>query len=114
MLGSRILPMGGAVAGLCLAVAACGGQGSPAAVAETSAGPPTRTTYPLTVDNCGIKQTFTKAPERVLLLNGTSVGEVESFILLGLQKTVLANGQSYGVSDDPSMIAKIAPCRRAG
>jgi len=101
-------------AGVCLVISACGGQGSPATSAEASAGPPVRTTYPLTIDNCGIKQTFTKAPERVLLLNGTSVGEVESFILLGLEKTVLANGQTYGVSDEPSMIAKIAALPKGG
>ncbi|MGP3918593.1 ABC transporter substrate-binding protein [Nonomuraea sp. 10N515B] len=94
-----------------LTAAGCGGSTSGAS-SETAAFASTtasagRTSYPLTFDNCGMKLTFAKPPERVLILNGTSVGEVESFILLGLDKTILANAQSYGVSDDPSMIAKI-------
>uniref|UniRef100_UPI003F49B191 hypothetical protein n=1 Tax=Nonomuraea bangladeshensis TaxID=404385 RepID=UPI003F49B191 len=95
-----------------LTAAGCAGSTSgassrtaaPAASAAVSAG---RTGYPLTFDNCGMRLTFTKPPERVLILNGTSVGEVESFIMLGLEKNILANVQSYGVSDDPSMIDKI-------
>ncbi|WP_214322758.1 ABC transporter substrate-binding protein [Nonomuraea sediminis] len=92
---------------LAVALGGCGAEGgSPAATATlpVSAG---RTGYPLSFDNCGMKVTFQRPPQRVLMLNGTSVGEVESFILLGLDKTVLANAQSYGVSDDPSMITKI-------
>ncbi|NUP02491.1 MAG: ABC transporter substrate-binding protein [Nonomuraea sp.] len=91
-----------------LTAAGCAGSTSEtaasAAPAATSAG---RTGYPLTFDNCGMKLTFAKPPERVLILNGTSVGEVESFILLGLEKDILANVQSYGVSDDPTMIDRI-------
>ncbi|MGN9845216.1 ABC transporter substrate-binding protein [Nonomuraea sp. H19] len=82
------------------------GGGATAASAPTAA-PADRTGYPLTFDNCGMKVTFQRPPQRVLILNGTSVGEVESFILLGLDKSILANAQSYGVSDDPSMLAKI-------
>ncbi|WP_327583950.1 ABC transporter substrate-binding protein [Nonomuraea sp. NBC_00507] len=84
--------------------AAAGSSSEPTVTAAASAG---RTTYPLTFDNCGMKVTFQRPPQHVLILNGTSVGEVESFILLGLEKSILANAQSYGVSDDPSMIAKI-------
>ncbi len=65
------------------------------------------TTYPLTLENCGRKLTFDKAPSRVVLLNGASVGEVESFLALGIQDRIVANSQSYGVSDDPSMVAKV-------
>ncbi|MFF4989346.1 ABC transporter substrate-binding protein [Streptosporangium saharense] len=71
----------------------------------TEAAGPTR--YPLTLDNCGTRITFKAPPRRVLILNGTSVGEAESFVMLGLEKTVLANAQNYGVSDDPSMIDKV-------
>jgi iron complex transport system substrate-binding protein len=63
--------------------------------------------YPLTISNCGRELTFDKAPERVVLLNGTSVGEVSSFVVLGLQDRIVANSQRYGVSDDPSMVAAI-------
>lgn len=65
------------------------------------------TSYPLTIENCGREITFDALPSRVLILNGTSVGEVESFIMLGLEDSILANAQHYAVSDDPDMIAKI-------
>ncbi|MFI7124833.1 ABC transporter substrate-binding protein [Nonomuraea sp. NPDC050153] len=94
---------------LTLTAAGCGDPGGSesGSTAASTAASPTTSGYPLTFDNCGTKVTFTKPPQRVLILNGTSVGEVESFIMLGLDKSVLANAQSYGVSDDPSMIAKI-------
>ncbi|TDC92499.1 ABC transporter iron(III)/siderophore-binding protein [Nonomuraea deserti] len=101
-----------------LTVTGCGaaadrGTAGAATDVATSA-PAARTSYPLAFDNCGMKVTFAQAPQRVLILNGTSVGEVESFILLGLEKTVLANAQSYGVSDDPSMIDKVKALPTAG
>lgn len=65
------------------------------------------TVYPLTVDNCGYEQTFTERPSRVVLLNSMSVAEVETFILLGLEDTILANAQNYGMSDHPDMVEKI-------
>ena len=75
---------------------------------------PTRTAYPLTFDNCGWNVTIERPPRRVLILNGTSVGEVESFVLLGLQKHILANAQHYGVSEDPKMIPAIDALPRKG
>jgi iron complex transport system substrate-binding protein len=81
--------------------------GSAAGSATVTFAPAARTSYPLTFDNCGTRVTFQRPPQRVLILNGTSVGEVESFLLLGLDKHILANAQSYGVSEDPSMIDKI-------
>ncbi|PPG28601.1 ABC transporter iron(III)/siderophore-binding protein [Pseudoclavibacter sp. RFBG4] len=65
------------------------------------------TEYPLTVDNCGFEQTFETAPSRVVLLNGASVAEVESLLLLGLGDTVLANTQNYGMSDQPELVEQI-------
>lgn len=90
------------------AAAGCGGS-SPGAdtISPGANAAPAKTSYPLTFDNCGQKVTFAKPPQRVLILNGTSVAEVESFILLGLQKHIHANAQSYGVSDEPSMIQAI-------
>ncbi|GAA2296129.1 ABC transporter substrate-binding protein [Nonomuraea roseoviolacea subsp. roseoviolacea] len=98
-----------------LAAAGCGAapEASSAAPAE-SAATGGRTSYPLTFDNCGTKVTFREPPRRVLILNGTSVGEVESFVLLGLEKSILANAQHYGVSDDPSMIARIGALPTGG
>ncbi len=91
-------------------LAACGVKTS--ATAQSSENVPQSasakaTAYPLVVDNCGRKVTFDAPPKRVVLLNGTSVAEVESLIVLGLQDRVLANSQSYGVSDDPAMVEKI-------
>lgn len=65
------------------------------------------TTYPLTIDNCGYKQTFDKAPSRVVLMNGASVAEVEALILLGAEDSILVNTQNYGVSDEPGLVEEI-------
>ncbi|MER6581977.1 ABC transporter substrate-binding protein [Nonomuraea sp. NPDC001023] len=92
------------LAAACGAPTATGAATEAATVAPAAAG---RTVYPLTFDNCGTRVTFRRPPQRVLILNGTSVGEVESFLLLGLERSILANAQSYGVSDDPSMTARI-------
>ncbi|MDG4827456.1 ABC transporter substrate-binding protein [Asanoa sp. WMMD1127] len=93
-----------------LAVGACSGTrvpDAPARSAGASAADGPRTTYPLTIDNCGREVTFTQAPRRVVLLNGASVAEVESMIALGVQDRIVANSQRYGVSDDPDMVARI-------
>ncbi|MEV4572502.1 ABC transporter substrate-binding protein [Nonomuraea jabiensis] len=91
-----------------LTAAGCGDRGgSERGSAAVPAAASTASDYPLTFDNCGTKVTFQRPPQRVLILNGTSVAEVESFIMLGLDKSVLANAQSYGVSDDPTMIGRI-------
>lgn len=98
----------GAIATL-LAVAACGSTAgySPG----NSPAPPTEsakaTSYPYTVENCGLSQTFDQAPSRVVILNGQSIAEVQSVIALGLDKTVIANAQRYGVYDEPGMAEKI-------
>src|SRR5690606_27426893 len=46
------------------------------------------TTYPLTIENCGYKETFTKAPERVVALGQNTV---EILLLLGLEAMVKAS-----------------------
>lgn len=68
----------------------------------------------VTVENCGRTETFTKTPSRVVILNGTSVAEAESFVVLGLSDRVVANMQSYGVSDVPSLVEKVAALPKAG
>lgn len=99
-------------------VVGCSAQGSPAGARQeptsTAAATATATKYPLTIDNCGREITFDKPPSRVVLLNGTSVAEVESFVTLGIQDRVLANSQSYGVSDDPDMVDRIAAMPTGG
>jgi iron complex transport system substrate-binding protein len=132
---SRVLKTGRTIlAGVgvlgCLAVAGCGsstapggGSGPTPNEAPVSAGATSRygitkaegrTTYPLTVTNCGQALRFDKAPSRVLILNGTSVAEVESFIVLGLPDRVLANAQSYGIYDDPDMPAAVKAVAKGG
>lgn len=46
------------------------------------------TTYPVTIENCGYKETFTKAPERVVALGQNTV---EILLLLGLEDNVVAS-----------------------
>lgn len=70
--------------------------------------------YPITIDNCGYQQVFTKKPERVLILQGSSVGEATTMVELGLQGSVIANAQHYGVSDIPGMAAKVDALPRGG
>ena len=90
-----------AVAALALTVAACGSgnasapaTGMPAAQAGEG-----KTHYPLTITNCGKQYTFSKAPSRVVVMNGGSVAEVSSLLALGLGGRIVANAQSYGASD---------------
>ncbi|MBT2214197.1 ABC transporter substrate-binding protein [Actinomadura sp. NEAU-AAG7] len=97
-----------------LGAAACAGDSGGEATAVKLDGAPGATSYPLSFDNCGQKVSFTRPPGRVLILNGTSVAESESFVMLGLQRHVLANAQSYGVSDDPSMVAAIKAMPNGG
>lgn len=129
-------------AALLVAVTACGNDtndasttATPTTVAATAAAPDTttpattgldttvpdtvehggeRTQYPLTIDNCGRHVTFEKAPERVVILNGTSVAEVESFIALGIEDRILANSQMYGVSDVDGMLEQIMAIPNGG
>ncbi|GAA1479857.1 ABC transporter substrate-binding protein [Gordonia sinesedis] len=75
------------------------------AVSGSSAAPATG--FPVTIDNCGTTQTFTEPPSRVLVMRGASVGEVESLIELGVQDSIIANTQNYGVSDIPGMAERV-------
>ena len=70
--------------------------------------------YPLTIDNCGTEVTFEQAPEKALLLYGASVAEVETMIALGLEDRIVANAQTYGVSDIDGMVEKIAALPTGG
>lgn len=97
----------------CLLASACS-SGTATTSDPVPAAPTGPVTYPVTVDNCGHEQTFTAPPSRVVILNGTSVGEVESFLDLGLGGTVVANAQSYGVSDDPALVGEIAALPTGG
>ena len=125
---SRLRPIGGRPSGLAgsalvltvsLVTTGCGSSGSSSsnaadgfsAAAEAT---PSSTIYPLTIENCGQKVTFDGPPKRVLVMNGASVGEVETYVLLGLQDHVLANAQHVVVSDDPTMVAEVAKLPTGG
>ncbi|WP_329388650.1 ABC transporter substrate-binding protein [Streptomyces sp. NBC_01716] len=101
---SRKRPVAIAVTALCLLAAGCADSstetaGDKSPKSGSGAGPGSGSGYPVTVENCGEKQTFTKAPERVVVMNGASVAEVSSLLALGLGDRIVANQQSYGRSE---------------
>ncbi|MEU4486873.1 ABC transporter substrate-binding protein [Streptomyces purpurascens] len=97
-------PVAAALAGaLCLITTACAGSstdkdGAPGGNASAAAA---RSGYPVTLDNCGVPEKFTKAPGRVVVMNGASVAEVSTLLALGLGDKIVANQQSYGMSEVP-------------
>lgn len=49
--------------------------------------------WPLTIENCGVKQTFTQAPQRVVTVGQH---ETELLLALGLEKTIAATSVWFG------------------
>ncbi|MFI6408168.1 ABC transporter substrate-binding protein [Streptomyces sp. NPDC050548] len=95
-------------AALCLLTAACGDSSdSDTASGTTTEAAASRTGYPVTLKNCGRSETFRKAPSRVVLMNGASVAEVSTLLALGLQDRIVANQQTYGMSDVTGRAAAI-------
>ncbi|SHI25118.1 ABC transporter substrate-binding protein [Streptomyces sp. 3214.6] len=95
-----------AAAALCLLTAACGGSSDDDTTStETTAA--SKTGYPVTLDNCGRSETFEKEPSRVVVMNGASVAEVSTLLALGLQDRIVANQQSYGMSEVPGRAAAV-------
>jgi len=93
-----------ALGALCLATTAACATTTTAAEsgeqAETSA-------YPVTITNCGKEYTYTKAPSRVVVMNGGSVAEVSALLELGVGDKIVANAQSYGDSEVPGRVDAI-------
>ncbi|KOV60470.1 ABC transporter substrate-binding protein [Streptomyces sp. MMG1121] len=90
------------VASLCLITAACAGSSADTAGEKSGKASTTaRTGYPVTLDNCGVSEKFTKAPSRVVVMNGASVAEVSTLLALGLGDRIVANQQKYGMSEVP-------------
>ncbi|WP_442913367.1 ABC transporter substrate-binding protein [Leclercia sp. AS011] len=54
-------------------------------------------TYPLTVENCGVKETFTHAPQRVVTVGQH---ETELMLALGLEKRISATSVWFGLLPD--------------
>lgn len=95
-------------AALCLLTAACGSSSSDdKASDETTEAAASKSGYPVTLDNCGHKETFQKAPSRVVVMNGASVAEVSTLLALGLGDRIVANQQGYGMSEVPGRAAAI-------
>ncbi|WP_278265416.1 ABC transporter substrate-binding protein [Nocardia sp. AG03] len=77
----RVLAALSTVGALVAGLTACGGTDSPDAGTETTASAPGRTSYPFTLDNCGVRVTFDKAPTRAVSLYQASA---EILLSLGL------------------------------
>ncbi|MFF2007522.1 ABC transporter substrate-binding protein [Streptomyces sp. NPDC058195] len=98
---------------LCLTVAGCAEPGSRSGAdgrqtdAAGKAPPAARGAYPVTLENCGLKQRFDKAPDRVVVMNGASVAEVSALIALGQEDRIVSNQQSYGMSEVPGRADRI-------
>ncbi|MFJ7903096.1 ABC transporter substrate-binding protein [Streptomyces sp. NPDC096198] len=88
---------------LCLLTAACGGSSddSSAKKSDQASADGAKSGYPVTLDNCGTTEKFTKAPSRVVVMNGASVAEVSTLLALGLGDRIVANQQTYGRSEVP-------------
>jgi len=85
---------------LCLVTAACGsstdpadGDGGEAAAGAANSG------YPVTLESCGVSEKFTGEPGRVVVMNGASVAEVSTLLALGVGDRIVANQQTYGMSE---------------
>ena len=90
----------------CLAAAGCSGadsgagaDGGTAGAADKASAAAAKSGYPVTLENCGQKETFDKAPSRVVVMNGASVAEVSTLLALGLGDKIVANQQTYGMSE---------------
>lgn len=86
-------------AALCLLTAACGSSSDDKASGQSTEAAAPEAGYPVTLDNCGQKETFEKAPSRVVVMNGASVAEVSTLLALGLGDKIVANQQTYGMSE---------------
>ncbi|WP_405714260.1 MULTISPECIES: ABC transporter substrate-binding protein [unclassified Streptomyces] len=98
---------------LCLTAAGCAepdsGSGAEGRKTDVTgkAPPAARGEYPVTLENCGLKQKFDKAPGRVVVMNGASVAEVSTLLSLGQGDRIVSNQQSYGMSEVPGRAEEI-------
>ncbi|MDX3241471.1 ABC transporter substrate-binding protein [Streptomyces sp. ME18-1-4] len=107
---SKKRPVAVALAGaLCLVTTACGDSSNDAGSADggKASAAAAKTGYPVTLENCGESEKFTKEPGRVVVMNGASVAEVSTLLALGVQDKIVANQQSYGMSEVSGRAAAI-------
>ncbi|MGW1892244.1 ABC transporter substrate-binding protein [Streptomyces sp. NPDC002004] len=100
-------PAAALAAALCLLTAGCGSSSDEKASDKGTGAAASKAGYPVTLDNCGQKETFSKAPSRVVVMNGASVAEVSTLLALGLGDKIVANEQTYGMSEVPGRAAAI-------
>ncbi|SNX55799.1 iron complex transport system substrate-binding protein [Streptomyces sp. TLI_55] len=86
-------------AACCLLTAACGSSSDDKGSDQSTEAAAPKAGYPVTLDNCGRKETFEKPPSRVVVMNGASVAEVSTLLALGLGDKIAANQQTYGMSE---------------
>lgn len=91
----------GLIAAVGLASAGCAESSAGKAAEAEQPAASSAAGYPVTLENCGVKQTFTEAPRRVVVMNGASVAEVSTLLALGLKDRIVVNQQSYGRSEVP-------------
>ncbi|MET7974634.1 ABC transporter substrate-binding protein [Streptomyces mirabilis] len=99
---SKKRPVAVALAGaLCLVTTACADSSTDkgAATGGKASAAAAKSGYPVTLENCGVSEKFTKEPSRVVVMNGASVAEVSTLLSLGVGDRIVANQQSYGMSE---------------
>ncbi|WP_460061740.1 ABC transporter substrate-binding protein [Streptomyces sp. YKOK-I1] len=105
---SKKRPAAVALAGaLCLVTTACAGSLTGGASGDEASAVAAKSGYPVTLKNCGVSEKFTEAPGRVVVMNGASVAEVSTLLALGLGDRIVANQQSYGMSEVAGRAAAI-------
>ncbi|MGW1712286.1 ABC transporter substrate-binding protein [Streptomyces sp. NPDC002156] len=102
-------PVALALAGaLCLVTTACADSTEKTAATSGKASAQAGTSgYPVTLENCGTSEKFTGAPSRVVVMNGASVAEVSTLLALGVGDRIVANQQTYGMSEVAGRAAAI-------
>ncbi|MEH0423036.1 ABC transporter substrate-binding protein [Streptomyces sp. B21-083] len=85
---------------LCLVTSACAGSSTDTGAADGKVeAAAAKSGYPVTLENCGVTEKITEEPGRVVVMNGASVAEVSTLLALGVQDKIVANQQSYGMSE---------------
>lgn len=86
---------------LCLVTTACADSSTDkgAATGGNASAAAAKSGYPVTFENCGVSEKFTEEPSRVVVMNGASVAEVSTLLSLGVGDRIVANQQSYGMSE---------------
>ncbi|MEU6311513.1 ABC transporter substrate-binding protein [Streptomyces sp. NPDC047014] len=71
---------------LAVLISGCGGGNTPSATSSTGAAAPG---FPLTVENCGVRTTYQRPPQRAVSLNQHAT---EALLSLGVEKSMIGTG----------------------